>query len=128
MKLIIASVIVVVLRDIPVLLSLSRISNFDRTEGQTKNRSVNIARVSCLFLPLSLSLCRTSNSYTCARVCANQAYIGEGQKMMTMVVVFDLLDGDVVVDRCYVKEKKKGEEREKQDDEKKKIQDRWIFE
>ncbi len=33
----------------PLFLSLCTTSSLDRTEGQTKNRPVSIARVSCLF-------------------------------------------------------------------------------
>jgi hypothetical protein len=70
-------------------LSLCITSSLDRTEGQTKNRSVSMARVSCLFF---FSLSNVQQLYMYTYVCTNQACTDEGQMMMMMVVVVDLPD------------------------------------
>jgi hypothetical protein len=94
-------IIVVVILRYPLFLSLCTTSSLDRTEGQTKNRPVSMARVSCLFSLYP----NVEQLYICVCI-QNHAYTDEGQMMMMVVVVVDLLDGC-----CRYNVREKDEER-----------------
>lgn len=102
---------------------LSFTSNFDRTEGQTKNRRTRLYG-SCV-LSIFLSIERTSNCYTSIYICTNHAYTDEGQMMMMMVVDDDLRCRD---DVRRQRERKVKNERNNIMMRRKKFEDKWIFE